>query len=285
MRSVKDGMNSLIKDLFIVAGECPECGAPLLMWRHTKPDGSQRGEPTCEKCGFKSMTKKQEDEVNKRFSEGIKQRTVSYFENKSVVTDKELFKSSFKNFKIVDQETKVAKEKVKSFLNSILLGKPTHLILTGKSGSGKSHLAMATAKHFIYQSGYSKKVLFINYRELLEQMKFAFVDEKARREIQGDLMKEIKRADLVILDDLGAELGGSSAGNSTNYNNDVLYSILEARQNAATVFTTNLDNEELRKSYGNRIFSRLVKHSQGFAVKFIKTKDKRIVPTESGENT
>ena len=68
-------------------------------------------------------------------------------------------------------------------------------------------------------------------------------DEQARKEITGSLMAEIKSADFVVLDDLGAELGVKQfddRNKSTNFNNDTLNRIVEARQNKATVFTTNL---------------------------------------------
>ncbi len=42
-------------------------------------------------------------------------------------------------------------------------------------------------------------------------------------------MAEIKSADLVVLDDLGAELG-VKGNDSTNFNNDTLNRIVEARR-------------------------------------------------------
>ena len=91
-------------------------------------------------------------------------------------------------------------------------------------------------------------------------------DEQARKEITGSLMAEIKSADFVVLDDLGAELGVKQfddRNKSTNFNNDTLNRIVEARQNKATVFTTNLTGKELSQAYGERIVSRIMNHSKG----------------------
>ena len=85
---------------------------------------------------------------------------------------------------------------------------------------------MAATWEIIKQSNYDKKCLFISYRELLEQIKYSFNDEQLRKEIQGSLMKDIKTADLVVIDDLGSELGGNNYSSSKNFNNDTLNSIL-----------------------------------------------------------
>lgn len=149
------------------------------------------------------------------------------------------------------------------------------MILSGKSGVGKSHLAMSTAWEVLERSNYDKRCLFISYAELLEQLKFAMNDEQARKEITGSLMAEIKSADLVVLDDLGAELG-VKGNDSTNFNNDTLNRIVEARQNKATVFTTNLTGKKMSQAYGERILSRIMSNSQGFVMKIEGTSDKRV---------
>ena len=91
-------------------------------------------------------------------------------------------------------------------------------------------------------------------------------------------MPELKVADLVILDDVGAELSGNKAESTdvSRHNNDTLYGILEARQNMATVITTNLTGKEIRKAYGERILSRIMQNSSGFEIVLATTKDKRV---------
>lgn len=138
---------------------------------------------------------------------------------------------------------------------------------------------MSTAWEVLEKSNYDKRCLFISYAELLEQLKFAMNDEQARKEITGSLMAEIKSADLVVLDDLGAELGVKQIDDrnkSTNFNNDTLNRIVEARQNKATIFTTNLTGKEMSQAYGERILSRIMSNSQGFVMKIEGTSDKRV---------
>ncbi|MGG5376005.1 DNA replication protein DnaC [Enterococcus sp. DIV0213j] len=276
MESLAKGMQLLIGKVLVVKGDCPECGEPLYGYRAKNVDGSERCAPTCMKCGFYDLKRKEDLQTEKKYSESLKNKTLNFFKFGSVITDKKLFDCTFANYKVIDDETRNAFDIAKRFVKAVLDGEPKHMALNGKSGSGKSHLAMAATWEIIEKSGYDKKCLFISYRELLEQIKFSFNDEQLRKQIQGSLMADIKTADLVILDDLGAELGGTTYSESTNFNNDTINSILEARQNQALIITTNLAGKEIAAAYGSRIVSRIFKNSEGCAFKFEHTADKRL---------
>ena len=131
-------------------------------------------------------------ETEKMFNDSLKARAINYLKYSSLYTDKNLINCRFKTYKTVDTETKLAFEIANRATTEILLNKPIHMILSGKSGVGKSHLAMSTAWEVLEKSNYDKRCLFISYAELLEQLKFAMNDEQARKEITGTLMAEIK---------------------------------------------------------------------------------------------
>ena len=100
-------------------------------------------------------------------------------------------------------------------------------------------------------------------------------------------MNELKRIDAVVIDDLGAELGKiTEPSNPTNYNLDVLTSLAEARLNKATIFTSNLNSDQMLTLYGDRIYSRImngaVKDGKINAFRFRVTEDKKTKP-ERGE--
>ncbi|MEQ7093806.1 ATP-binding protein [Enterococcus gallinarum] len=276
MESLAAGMQILIEKVLVVRGECPDCQKPLYGYKAKNKDGTERCAPVCMACGYYDMRRKEDIETERIYNESLKNKAINFFKFGSVVTDKSLFDCSFENYKLIDAETETAAGIAKSFVEAVLKGEPKHFALNGKSGSGKSHLAMAATWEIIKKSDYNKKCLFISYRELLEQIKYSFNDEQLRKEIQGSLMKDIKTADLVVIDDLGSELGGTKFSSSTNFNNDTLNSILEARQNQAIILTTNLTGNEMREAYGERIVSRLFKNSKGFAFKFVTTADKRL---------
>ncbi|HBL2107618.1 TPA: ATP-binding protein, partial [Enterococcus faecium] len=256
-----------------------ECSEPLYSWRAKNKDGSERCKPTCMSCGYKALRVKEDIQTERIYNDSLKARALSFFQNGSVLTDKTLFKCKMENYHVVDQETKIALERAKSFVNDVLLNHPAHFILSGKSGSGKSHLSMATAWEILERSNYDKKILFISYQELLEQIKFSYNNAELRKEIEGSLIADIKTTDLVVFDDIGAELG-SGVSNSRQFTNNTLNTLLEARQNKATIITTNLSGPELREAYGERIVSRIFKNSEGYALKFQQTADKRIKPVK-----
>lgn len=276
MESLADVMSSFINRLLEKKGECPNCSEPLYTWKNKRPDGSERGHPTCMSCGYKNLQRTQDMKTAEIYNNSLRTRAMNFFKNGSIITDKKVFDNRLANYKVVDHETEQAKQMTESFINSLLNGETNHLVLTGKSGSGKSHLSMSVCWEVIEQSNYEKKCLFINYRELLEQLKFSFNDEQARKAIQGNLISDIKTTDLVVIDDLGSELGGTKANMASTYNNDILYSILEARQNLPLVVNTNLTSEEIKESYGERILSRILRNAKGCIYKFEATKDKRI---------
>ncbi|MBU5364267.1 ATP-binding protein [Enterococcus devriesei] len=277
MESLGQAMQKIIDRVFITVGSCPDCGAEMYQWRQKMPNGEDRCGPTCMICGHKELKKKQDYDTRIMYNESLKKRALNYFKFSSLVPDKALFNKRMKEYLRVDQETKDALETAKRAVNEILLGKPVHAVFTGKSGTGKSHLAMAIAWEALERSNYEKNVLFVNYRELLDQLRFAMNDKEAHKQIQGALIADLKTVDLVIIDDIGAELGGNKVSDSSRYNNDTLTGILEARQNMATVITTNLTAKELQEAYGERILSRILQNSQGFVVSMKTTKDKRLM--------
>lgn len=86
-------------------------------------------------------------------------------------------------------------------------------------------------------------------------------------------------ADLVVIDDVGSELG-KDASDSRAFGINTLNSFLDARQNLATVITTNLLGEELKEAYGMRTTSRIFVNSDGFTMVFSQTTDKRLKPVK-----
>lgn len=276
MKSSANAFQIMIaKLLYIVEKPCPDCGGNMYAWRKKDKEGKDRCAPACMSCGYKSMKKAEAKSTEKMYNDSLKAKAINYLKYSSLYTDKALINCRISSYTIVEDETRKAKEVANRAVTDILLNKPVHVIFSGKSGVGKSHLAMGIAWDVTEKSNFDKKCLFVSYSELLEQLKFAMNDEQARKNITGTLMAEMKAAELLVLDDIGAELGVSGKS-STDYNNDTLNRILEARQNKATVITTNLTGKQLSESYGARIVSRIMKNSESFVVQFTKTSDKRV---------
>jgi DNA replication protein DnaC len=121
------------------------------------------------------------------------------------------------------------------------------LLLMGKEGTGKTHVAVAILKE-VLRKGYSG--LYWNVPELFLELRRTMNESAEQNE--ADLFDEALKADLLVLDDLGAE-------RTSEYVMDRLYVLINGRyqNDTATVITTNRTLEELRAQIGKRIASRI----------------------------
>jgi DNA replication protein DnaC len=123
----------------------------------------------------------------------------------------------------------------------------TSLYFYGRTGLGKTHLSLAIANEAI-KKGYN--VLYgsvINFLNKMEKEKFG------RVEAPIDTEELLIDADLLILDDLGAEF-------STAYTVSALYNVINSRvaRGVPTIISSNLDLEELKSRYPESIASRII---------------------------
>jgi DNA replication protein DnaC len=121
------------------------------------------------------------------------------------------------------------------------------LLLIGKEGTGKTHVAVAVLKEVICK-GFTG--LYWNVPELFLELRRLINGSSELAE--ADLFDEAKRVDLLVLDDLGAE-------RTSEYVMDRLYVLINGRyqNDTATIITTNCTLDELRNQIGARIVSRI----------------------------
>lgn len=117
------------------------------------------------------------------------------------------------------------------------------LLLEGNFGTGKTHLAAAIANRRL---DYGDPVLFITTPDLLDYLKSTFgpTSEIA----YDDLFERIRRAPLLVLDDLGAE-------HQTGWAVEKLYQIFNDRHRFGlpTVVTTNRDVMQIEARIRSRL--------------------------------
>lgn len=274
--------NTLLKH-----SKCPVCGDQMYYWKHQEVMG-QPPTPTCPTCGHGELVKKEQLMISERLLIANKQDAINRMKRNSIITDTKAWNYNFDNYNVYDHETSQAKHISKSWAKDIIDQKTLHAILTGPPGVGKTHLGFSIAQAVLKGSKYEMSVAVVSYRELLEQLKFGFNDKEAFKVMQGSVMNELKRIDVVVVDDLGAELGKiTEPSNPTNYNLDVLTSLAEARLNKATIYTSNLNSDQILTLYGDRIYSRIVngafEEGKTNAFRFKVTEDKRRNPIKGGE--
>lgn len=121
------------------------------------------------------------------------------------------------------------------------------LLLFGKTGNGKSHLLAALVNEAL-KLGYG--AVFERVPKLLSQIRDTY---KGRDVTERQIMDALTAADLVVLDDAGAEKW-------TEWTEPTLYTIIDERytNRKALLVTTNSSLEELEQKIGTRAMDRVL---------------------------
>lgn len=121
----------------------------------------------------------------------------------------------------------------------------SNITLQGGTGLGKTHLSTSIAQTVI-EHGYD--VVYETAQNMLTDLENVRFGRS-----ETDAAERYETCDLLIIDDLGTEL-------STNFAVSALYNLINTRINAgkATVVSTNLQPDEIRRRYSDRITSRLL---------------------------
>lgn len=111
------------------------------------------------------------------------------------------------------------------------------LFLVGPPGIGKSHLAVAVLKQVVATRG--ARGLFYDVRELLRMIRGTY--NPVVKAAEMDILQPVMDADLLVLDDLGAE-------KTSEWVEETLNLIVNTRYNErrATIFTSNYEEKEDR---------------------------------------
>lgn len=120
------------------------------------------------------------------------------------------------------------------------------ILMKGKTGLGKTHLSLAIAG-VVINKGYS--VVYGSVPDLLRKIE----QQHFGADKENNTLELLENADLLILDDLGAEF-------ESKFYTAALYNIINNRINAGkpTIVNTNCEISEIRQRYDDRIASRLL---------------------------
>lgn len=115
------------------------------------------------------------------------------------------------------------------------------LLIIGKIGTGKTHLAVGIVKELILNRGIN--CLFYDYRELLKEIQNSYNSTVQTTEL--DVLRPVFETDVLVLDELGAV-------KPTEWVWDTVSLILNTRynDNRTTIITTNFENGASAKAEG-----------------------------------
>ena len=125
--------------------------------------------------------------------------------------------------------------------------KSESLLMMGGTGLGKTHLSLAIARAVIDQ-GFD--VFYIPVQNLMSQLEH---EKFSRSGDEKDSLSFVLEADLLILDDLGAEF-------PTQFTSATIYNIINSRmiEGRPTIINSNLDMKTIEARCSERTVSRLI---------------------------
>jgi DNA replication protein DnaC len=225
----------------------------------------------CPRCETEKETKRLEGEMKEYYQQIKRDEDYHTLFVKSITEDQTLLEARFTNYLIQEPEETVNKQTVLDCLERYKQGEIFNLILQGKQGTGKSHLAYST----LYELNESRNhsCLFISVDAMLRKIKGTF-NNKESKYTEEYFVELLSRVDYLVLDDIGAETGAIDTGKTaSDFVQRVLYASTTVRQGKSTIITTNLDSKTLYSMYDKKLISRLFKKPK--YVIFKDTKDKR----------
>ena len=242
--------------------------------QHVKPVQKMviNNQVVCPRCESEKSTKKLEKETTAYFEQMELDRKYSNLKTKSIIEDETLIDARLENFTEKCEEEKVNKATVLECLERFKQGEVFNLVLQGKQGTGKSHLAYSALWELNETKKYS--CLFVSVDAMIRKIKNSFND-KGNMYTEEYFNRLLSEANYLVLDDLGAETGAINTDKAaTDFVQRVLYGVTNSRQNKVTILTTNLSSESLYSMYDKKLVSRLMKRPK--VVMFKESKDKRI---------
>ncbi|MGE7139164.1 ATP-binding protein [Luteibacter sp. NPDC031894] len=139
---------------------------------------------------------------------------------------------------------RIATRYVETFADSATVG--PSMVLAGKPGTGKTHIACGIANALIHMG---KPVLFMTVLQALRHIKETYRKDSTRTEEKA--MAELMEPELLILDEVGAQLG-------SEHEKMLMFEIINERyQNCrSTILISNLTGDELTEFLGDRVMDR-----------------------------
>lgn len=245
-------------------------------------------EPFCLEC----FEEKREQELDSFRTNMFINETTGFLSRVSLLPNKSELSHTFDNFNlptiknndniaIVEQKNaciealKEAKKLAQKYVDEPESSFNT--LMFGKAGTGKTHLAIAMLNYINKNSKPRQRCLFLSLNLLLEKRQ-AHVENAENNNWDNDYLRKIvSKADVVVVDDLGAETPNHSSYNqsgASNFTQKAINIIYDS--NARVITTTNYSLKDFYKTYDQRLVSRILSNAKGHMIDFSKVVDYRI---------
>lgn len=154
-------------------------------------------------------------------------------------------------------QMKIIYDKMKKFVLDIAKTSIDTIIFVGDTGVGKTHLMECMTSCALANGVFVKYTTAFNFNQDMLRYHCSKLEEKS------EIIDPYLHCDILFIDDLGSE------NKIKNVTNEYLYLVLNERMlnHKKTIFSTNLNFEQIQDVYGERIFSRLMHKKQSLKLK------------------
>ncbi|HHU4566219.1 TPA: ATP-binding protein, partial [Escherichia coli] len=122
------------------------------------------------------------------------------------------------------------------------------LVMCGKPGTGKNHLALAIARHAIIE--HQSSVIFTTALKIAREYKSTW--SKAATRTEEEVIRQFTHPDLLIIDEVGVQFGSDAE-------KLIMFEIINTRYERMkpTILISNQTREELAAFIGERVLDRM----------------------------
>lgn len=211
------------------------------------------GRANCPKCFCKSGGKAFQQKINQKIQKEQESNISLHLERYSIISNQKIVTSTLDSYKTICVETTLAKQKAEQCAKWYKFGNNFNVVITGNAGVGKSHLAYSIAKSVSEK----RRCLFISVPKMVSLILDSF-NNKESKYTQEYFLKLMEEADVLVIDDLGAEVGRIDTEKvASDFISKLLFNVYESRQGKSTITTSNLRGERAKQIYDERMISRL----------------------------
>lgn len=247
------------------------------------------GEWQCTLCATRQFNKQAEAEETEKSINADRKRRTRALNELSVYRDNTLSGATFDKYMAdnrFNDEVRANKQKAQQLAERLSNGEVLNVFIqSNETGVGKSHLAMAILEYVNSTPdavAIGKECVFLEMANIYDLVLDSMGDDESKYTLMY-FSEMAKRADLLVLDDLGAEIGNINTNKqASDFASRFFRSLVDARQDKSTIYTTNLSSAKLGEVYDRKVVSRVLrgtKAKNGFVI-FNNTKDLRPVIDE-----
>lgn len=233
---------------------CSKCGNDFNVIAHLDKEKEVRA--IADECPY-CKKEREDEELKREIQETVRRSRMNKYNWLSVLPF-DLEDATFENYKPKNETQEKLLETSQEFVDEKM--KQTTLFFQGDTGLGKTHLANCIFNSF---KNKIKPCIFLDLPSLLSMIRDSYGDYT--KPSQEKILESIKKCELLILDDIGAEYVKPDASGFESWAADILFQIVNSRQGKKNVYTTNFTSKYLNQKYGmmsKRIISRLMSNAK-----------------------